>query len=70
MRNERADQVFQAYQALVQVQNDLWQLDNAGQVQQNAELAVNAAVRRVWALVQEVWEQEGLNGQQYVEVVA
>lgn len=70
MRNERADRAFQAYRALVQVQNDLWQLDNNGQVQQNAEVAVNAAVRRAWALVQEVWEQEGLNGQEYVEVVA
>lgn len=69
-RNERADRAFAVYQAVLAARRAF----NAG-VDARVDcgeliFALNQAERRAWNVVQQVWEQEGLNGQEYVEVVA
>ena len=73
MRNQRADRAFAVYQAVRnarEVRIDAAQNEILFAADHELMLALNQAERAAWRVVQEVWHREGLNGQQYEEVVA
>jgi hypothetical protein len=73
MRNQRADRAFAVYVAARAARDAFYEAQNADFVIQAADElreALNQAERRAWAVVQEVWRREELNGVQYEEVVA